>query len=217
MSDIQAEESERAAFVPRLRQRGARDEVVLRAIEMVPRALFVDPALRQHAYDDVALPIACGQTMSQPSVVVEMTEALTVNATHRVLEVGTGSGYQAAVLANLAAEVVTVDRYRTLVTEAQARFQVLGLRNVTALVADGRAGAPSRAPFDRIIVTASVREVPQALFDQLRPDGILVAPVGDPASVQHIVRYAKAPSGVTPTTLSPVRFVPLLEGVSVTL
>lgn len=217
MSDTKAEETERAAFVRGLRQRGATDELVLRAMELVPRALFVDPALRQHAYDDVALPIACGQTMSQPSVVVEMTEALGVTATHRVLEVGTGSGYQAAILAHLAAEVVTVDRYRSLVADAQARFQVLGLRNVTALVADGRGGAPARAPFDRIMVTAATPEVPRALFDQLKPDGILVAPVGDPASVQHLIRYAKSSGGISSTTLSAVRFVPLLEGLSATL
>lgn len=217
MTDTTAPDSERAAFVRALRQRGASDEAVLHAMGLVPRELFVDPALRAHAYDDVALPIACGQTMSQPSVVAEMTEALAVNATHRVLEVGTGSGYQAAVLAHLAADVVTVERYRSLVSDAAARFQVLGLRNVTALVGDGRTGMPARAPFDRIMVTAATPEVPRALFDQLRMDGILVAPVGEPSSVQTLVRYRKGAGGISETRLSDVRFVPLLEGVSATL
>ncbi len=217
MEHTQAEDTERAAFVRGLRRRGAGDALVLRAMELVPRALFVDPVLRQHAYDDVALPIACGQTMSQPSVVVEMTEALAVNAEHRVLEVGTGSGYQAAILAHLASEVVTLERYRTLVSEAQVRFQVLGLRNVTAIAADGRGGAPSRAPFDRIMITAAISEVPQALLDQLRIDGILVAPIGDAASVQQLTRFVKSAGGMSASLLSDVRFVPLLSGVSATL
>ncbi|MEW6124481.1 MAG: protein-L-isoaspartate(D-aspartate) O-methyltransferase [Pseudomonadota bacterium] len=217
MSDTSAQETERATFVRALRHRGAQDAAVLHAMGLVPRELFVDPAVRAHAYDDVALPIACGQTMSQPSVVAEMTEALSVNASHRVLEVGTGSGYQAAVLAHLAGEVVTLDRYRALVTDAAARFQVLGLRNVTALLGDGRIGIPARAPFDRILITAATTEVPRALFDQLRPDGVLVAPVGDGTAVQTLVRYHKGPGGLSETRLSAVRFVPLLDGVSATL
>ncbi|TCT02876.1 protein-L-isoaspartate(D-aspartate) O-methyltransferase [Aquabacter spiritensis] len=217
MSDRQDEDTEIAAFLRGLHRRGIRDPAVLRAMELVPRALFVEPGLRRHAYDDVALPIACGQTISQPSLVAEMTEALQVTAGHRVLEVGTGSGYQAAILSHLAADVVTVDRYRSLVAEAQVRFQELGLRNVSALVADGRGGMPSRAPYDRIMVTAATREVPPALFEQLRIDGLLVAPVGDPASVQDLTRYAKGVDGISATRLCAVRFVPLLEGVSARL
>ncbi len=217
MTQIHPQETERAAFVKSLRHKGAAGESVLHAMSLVPRELFVDPALRAHAHDDVALPIACGQTMSQPSLVAQMTEALGVTATHRVLEVGTGSGYQAALLSHLAAEVVTLDRYRTLVSEAVARFQVLGLRNVTAFVADGRIGMPARAPFDRIMITAATGEVPRALFDQLRIDGILVAPVGEPSAIQTLTRFQKGVGGVTETRLMDVRFVPLLEGVSATL
>ncbi|OYX86917.1 MAG: hypothetical protein B7Y84_13310 [Azorhizobium sp. 32-67-21] len=133
------------------------------------------------------------------------------------MEVGTGSGYQAAVLSHLAAEVVTLERYRALLADAQARFQVLGLRNVTALLADGRLGEPARAPFDRILVTAAVPEVPRVLLDQLRMDGVLIAPVGEPGGVQNLTRYRKSAGGLAAEMLSPVRFVPISEGVSATL
>ncbi|QRG05141.1 protein-L-isoaspartate(D-aspartate) O-methyltransferase [Xanthobacter dioxanivorans] len=211
------EQAERMAFILGLRQRGIRDVAVLRAMELVPRPLFVDPILRRHAYDDVALPIACGQTMSQPSLVATMTEALSVTAEHSVLEVGTGSGYHAAVLSHLAARVVTVDRYRSLVTEAQTRFEVLGLRNVTAFVGDGIQGMPGRAPFDRILVTAAAADIPMALVDQLKFGGIIVMPLGPPEEVQTLVRYEKAQSGRTRTDLMKVRFVPLVPGAAATL
>lgn len=211
------EQAERMAFILGLRQRGIRDVAVLRAMELVPRPLFVDPILRRHAYDDVALPIACGQTMSQPSLVAAMTEALSVTAEHSVLEVGTGSGYHAAVLSHLAARVVTVDRYRSLVTEAQTRFEVLGLRNVTAFVGDGIQGMPGRAPFDRILVTAAAADIPMALVDQLKFGGIIVMPIGPPEEVQTLVRYEKAQSGRTRTDLMKVRFVPLVPGAAATL
>lgn len=213
----EGEQAERAAFIMGLRQRGIRDVAVLRAMELVPRPLFVDPLLRRHAYDDVALPIPCGQTMSQPSLVAAMTEALGVTAEHTVLEVGTGSGYQAAVLAHLAARVVTIDRYRTLVTQAQARFEVLGLRNVTAYVGDGTQGMPARAPFDRIMVTAAGADIPRELVDQLKFGGVLVMPIGEPEEVQTLVRYVKAQTGRIRTELMPVRFVPLVPGVAGTL
>lgn len=211
------EQAERAAFILRLRQRGIRDLAVLRAIELVPRPLFVDPMMRRHAYDDVALPIACGQTMSQPSLVAAMTEALGVTADQTVLEVGTGSGYQAAVLSHLAARVVTVDRYRSLVSEAQTRFEVLGLRNVTAYVGDGMNGMPARAPFDRILVTAAATDIPAALMDQLKLGGVIVAPLGAPEEVQTLVRIVKEQSGRTRTDLMKVRFVPLVPGAAATL
>ncbi|MFG1398484.1 protein-L-isoaspartate(D-aspartate) O-methyltransferase [Roseixanthobacter pseudopolyaromaticivorans] len=217
MADTDAEKQERISFVLGLRHRGIQDVAVLRAMELVPRALFVDPALRRHAYDDVALPIACGQTMSQPSVVAAMTEALAVNAQHSVLEIGTGSGYQAAVLSHLAGQVATIDRYRQLVSEAQVRFNVLGLRNVTAFVGDGRTGLPARAPFDRILVTAATAELPQSLVDQLRIDGILIAPVGDPNEVQTLTRFVKGATGLVATQMMPVRFVPLIAGAAATL
>lgn len=215
--ESEGEQAERAAFVLGLRQRGIRDVAVLRAMELVPRPLFVDPALRRHAYDDVALPIACGQTMSQPSLVGAMTEALGVTADHSVLEVGTGSGYHAAVLSHLAARVVTIDRYRSLVSEAQARFEVLGLRNVTAYVGDGIQGMPARAPFDRILVTAAAQDIPMALVDQLKFGGVIVMPVGLPEEVQTLVRYVKEQSGRTRTDLMKVRFVPLVPGAAATL
>lgn len=211
------EKAERGAFVLGLRQRGIRDVSVLRAMELVPRPLFVDPTLRRHAYDDVALPIACGQTMSQPSLVAAMTEALSVTADHTVLEVGTGSGYQAAVLAHLAARVVTMDRYRSLVSEAQTRFEVLGLRNVTAYVGDGTQGMPARAPFDRIMVTASAPDIPTALVDQLKFGGVIVMPLGAADEVQTLVRYVKEQAGRSRTEIMPVRFVPLIPGAAATL
>lgn len=211
------EQAERAAFILGLRQRGIRDLAVLRAIELVPRPLFVDPMMRRHAYDDVALPIACGQTMSQPSLVAAMTEALGVTADQTVLEVGTGSGYQAAVLSHLAARVVTVDRYRSLVGEAQTRFEVLGLRNVTAYVGDGTNGMPARAPFDRILVTAAAPDIPPALMDQLKLGGVIVAPLGAPEEVQTLVRIVKEQSGRSRTDLMKVRFVPLVPGAAATL
>ncbi|GGF72004.1 protein-L-isoaspartate O-methyltransferase [Azorhizobium oxalatiphilum] len=217
MTDSEAERAERAAFILTLRGRGIRDVAVLRALELVPRALFVDPTLRRHAYEDVALPIACGQTMSQPSLVAAMTEALSLNAEHKVLEIGTGSGYQAAVLCHLASQVVTVDRYRSLVSEAQVRFRVLGLRNVAAFVGDGLLGLSTRGPYDRIMITAAGPELAPALVEQLKPGGILVAPMGDPREVQMLRRFEKGPEGVTATDLMPVRFVPLVPGVAATL
>ena len=213
----EGEQAERMAFILGLRQRGIRDVGVLRAMELVPRPLFVDPALRRHAYDDVALPIACGQTMSQPSLVAAMTEALSLTADHSVLEVGTGSGYQAAVLSHLAARVVTIDRYRSLVAEAQARFEVLGLRNVTAYVGDGTQGMPARAPFDRILVTAAAPDIPFPLIDQLKFGGVIVMPLGAPEEIQTLVRYVKEQSGRTRTELMKVRFVPLIPGAAATL
>lgn len=215
--ESEGEQAERMAFILGLRQRGIRDVGVLRAMELVPRPLFVDPMLRRHAYDDVALPIACGQTMSQPSLVAAMTEALSVTAEHTVLEVGTGSGYHAAVLSHLSARVVTVDRYRSLVAEAQARFEVLGLRNVTAYVGDGAQGMPARAPFDRILVTAAAPDIPLALVDQLKFGGVIVMPVGQPEEVQTLVRYVKEQSGRSRTDLMQVRFVPLVPGAAATL
>ncbi len=217
MSDSDAERAERAAFILGLRGRGIRDVAVLRALELVPRALFVDPTLRRHAYEDVALPIACGQTMSQPSLVAAMTEALALTAEHTVLEVGTGSGYQAAVLSHLASQVVTMDRYRALVSEAQVRFKVLGLRNVTAFLGDGMLGLPARAPFDRIIITAAGTDVPKALADQLKPGGLLVAPMGEARQVQTLRVFIKEPSGLVAKDLMSVRFVPLVPGVAATL
>jgi protein-L-isoaspartate(D-aspartate) O-methyltransferase len=159
------------------------------------------------------LPIACGQTISQPYVVAYMTEQLEVEPHHRILEIGTGSGYQAAILSRLAREVVSIERYRTLADTARERLKTLKYTNVTVLTGDGFAGAPERAPFDRIIVTAAAEEVPEALIDQLAEGGIMVLPLGPRHATQHIVKLFKAVGGgLTRQNLIAVRFVPLLRG-----
>ena len=164
------------------------------------------------AYADQALPIACGQTISQPYVVAYMTEQLDVRPEHRVLEIGTGSGYQAAILSRLAHEVVSIERYRTLADAARDRLKTLGYSNVTVRAGDGMAGAPDAAPFDRIIITAAAEDVPEALLDQLAEDGKMVLPLGPRGGTQHIVKLSKTPSGLVRQNLIAVRFVPLLRG-----
>ncbi len=174
----------RMEFLLTLRRRGIGDQAVLRAMDEVPRERFVEAAFADSAYADQALPIACGQTISQPYVVAYMTEQLALRPHHRVLEVGTGSGYQAAVLSRLAREVVSIERYRTLADQARERLRALGYDNVEVVVGDGFAGVPGEAPYDRIIVTAAAEEVPQALVDQLADDGIMVLPLG-PQTVRN--------------------------------
>src|SRR5512140_170632 len=195
-----------------LRRRGIGDQAVLRAMDEVPRERFVEGGFTDIAYADQALPIACGQTISQPYVVAYMTEQLAVRPHHRVLEVGTGSGYQAAVLSRLAREVVSIERYRTLAEQARERLQALGYNNVDVVVGDGFAGVPARAPYDRIIVTAAAAQVPQALLDQLADNGVMVLPLGPQGGVQHIIKLTKSSTGVTREKLIGVRFVPLLPG-----
>ena len=177
-----------------LRRRGISDQAVLRAMDEVPREHFVTPEFAESAYADQALPIACGQTISQPYVVAYMTEQLEVEPQHRVLEVGTGSGYQAAILSRLAREVVSIERYRTLADTARERLKTLGYTNVTILAGDGFAGAPDQAPFDRIMVTAAAEEVPDALVDQLGEDGKMVLPLGPRHDAQYIVKLTKTAS-----------------------
>lgn len=202
----------RMEFLLTLKRRGIGDQAVLRAMEEVPRARFVEPDFAGTAYSDQALPISCGQTISQPYVVAYMTERLALRPHHRVLEIGTGSGYQAAVLSRLAREVVTIERYRTIAEQARERLQSLGYQNVEVIAGDGFAGAPDRAPFDRIIVTAAAEEVPQTLLDQLADDGIMVLPLGPHNGPQHIIKLTKSQTGVAQEKLIPVRFVPLLPG-----
>ena len=204
---------ERMGFQLALRRRGISDQAVLRAMDEVPREHFVTPEFSDSAYADQALPIACGQTISQPYVVAYMTEQLEVGPQHRVLEVGTGSGYQAAILSRMAREVVSIERYRTLANLARERLKTLGYSNVTILVGDGFNGAPERAPFDRIIVTAAAAEVPKALVEQLGAGGKLVLPLGPRHGAQYIVKLTKTASGaLTRENLIAVRFVPLLPG-----
>jgi len=202
----------RMEFMLGLRQRGISDQKVLHAMDDVPRANFVDQDHADDAYADRALPIACGQTISQPYVVAYMTEQLGVKPEHRVLEVGSGSGYQAAILSRLAREVVGIERYRTLVEAARQRLAALGYDNVEIVAGDGFAGVPERAPFDRIMVTAAAEEVPQALVDQLAEGGVMVLPLGPHAGPQRIVRLTKTEDGLKRDNLIAVRFVPLLPG-----
>lgn len=212
MAEIKAADVERMEFQLGLRQRGISDQAVLRAMDEVPREHFVTAELTDSAYADRALPIACGQTISQPYVVAYMTEQLDVEPQHRVLEVGTGSGYQAAILSRLVREVVSVERYRTLADTARERLKTLGYSNVTVIAGDGFAGAPERAPFDRIIVTAAAEEVPDALVAQLGEGGKMVLPLGPRNGTQHIVKLSKTAGGLTRQNLIAVRFVPLLHG-----
>lgn len=199
-------------LVMALRRAGVSDKQVLMAIERTPRDLFVPEGFADQAFENRPLPIDCGQTISQPFVVAAMTEALKLDDRCKVLEIGTGSGYQAAVLARLARRVYTVERYRTLSKEAEARFNALRLSNIVTRIGDGSLGWPEQAPFDRIIVTAAAASRPETLLDQLKPGGICVAPVQN-GSVQTLMRYDKSEDGeVTETALFDVRFVPLVPG-----
>ena len=199
-------------FLYALRSRGVTDARVLTAMEKIDRGNFVRGLFAERAYEDMPLPIACGQTISQPSVVGLMTQALNVQPRDTVLEVGTGSGYQAAILSQLARRVYTVDRHRRLVREALDVFRDLGLVNITAFTADGSHGLPEQAPFDRIIVTAAAEDPPGPLLAQLKLGGIMVLPVGQSDAVQSLIKVTRLESGYHYEELRPVRFVPLVEG-----
>lgn len=199
-------------FLFALRSRGVTDTRVLTAMERIDRGHFVRGLFAERAYEDMPLPIACGQTISQPSVVGLMTQALNVQPRDTVLEVGTGSGYQAAILSQLARRVYTVDRHRRLVREAQDVFRDLGLVNIVAMAADGSFGLPDQAPFDRIILTAAAEDPPGPLLAQLKIGGIMVVPVGQSDTVQHLIKVTRHETGYDYEELRPVRFVPLVEG-----
>jgi protein-L-isoaspartate(D-aspartate) O-methyltransferase len=201
-----------ARLVMELRGEGVTDQRVLAALERTPRDLFVPPALKEQAYANAALPIGEGQTISQPLVVGLMTQALDVRERDKVLEIGTGSGYQAAVLARLCRRVFTVERHRTLLRAAEERFRTLRLNNVTTLYGDGTKGWPEQAPFDRIIVTAAAPDVPGNLLESLVPGGILVAPVGHERAGQQLLRVRRTDDGFDIEDMGPVRFVPLVVG-----
>jgi protein-L-isoaspartate(D-aspartate) O-methyltransferase len=210
--EIDGDDVARMGFQLTLRRRGIGNQAVLRAMDEVPREHFVMPEFADSAYADQALPIACGQTISQPYVVAYMTEQLEVKPQHRVLEIGTGSGYQAAVLSRLAREVVSIERYRTLADAARERLKTLGYTNVTVVAGDGFTGAAERAPFDRIVVTAAAEEAPVELVDQLGEGGIMVLPIGPRNGTQHIVKLVRTAGRLTRHNLIAVRFVPLLRG-----
>ena len=205
---------EKMMFQLGLRRRGISDQAVLRAMEEVPRENFVEPADRGSAYHDSALGIACGQTISQPFVVAYMTEQLQLQKRHRVLEIGTGSGYQAAILSRLCSHVLTVERYRTLADSARARLQKLGYDNVEILLGDGYDIPPGAGTFDRVIVTAAMERIPEALLERLEPGGILIAPVGPHHGTQTLVRVTRTDAGFDRRELVDVRFVPALPGIA---
>lgn len=211
-AELERDRTAVADFLLRLRRKRITDPRILAAFEAVPRRLFVPHSARDNAYLDRALPIECGQSISAPELVAMMTVALDVAADAQVLEIGTGSGYQAAVLSGLAQRVYTIDRFRTLVELAELRFRTLKLHNITTLVGDGTLGWPANAVFDRIVVTAASEKVPDALFRQLRPRGVLVAPVGPLDGVQKLTRFARDERGIHESILADVRFVPLIPG-----
>jgi protein-L-isoaspartate(D-aspartate) O-methyltransferase len=204
------------ALVMELRGQGITDQRVLSALERTPRNLFVEEPFQPTAYENIALPIACGQTISQPYIVAYMTEALQVERQHRVLEIGTGSGYQAAVLAPLCRMVYTIERHRPLLKAAETRFKTLKLHNIVVRHGDGLAGWSEQAPFDRIILTAALSEIPEALMQQLKPDGILVAPLSAAGAFerisQRLVKIIRTAERPVRETLIPVAFVPMLPG-----
>jgi protein-L-isoaspartate(D-aspartate) O-methyltransferase len=206
---------EKMMFQLTLRRRGISDQAVLRAMEEIPREMFVESADRDDAYRDSALGIACGQTISQPFVVAYMTERLQVQKAHRVLEIGTGSGYQAAILSRLCRQVLTVERYRTLADAARARLKKLDCVNVEVMLGDGfDLAAAVTGTFDRIIVTAAMEQIPDALTDRLEAGGVLIAPVGPHHGTQTLVRVTRADTGFERKELVDVRFVPALPGIA---
>jgi protein-L-isoaspartate(D-aspartate) O-methyltransferase len=205
---------EKMMFQLNLRRRGISDQTILRTMEEVPREVFVMPVDRGHAYRDNALGIACGQTISQPFVVAYMTEQLQLQKQHKVLEIGTGSGYQAAILSRLCQHVLTIERYRTLADSARARLEKLGYDNIEVLLGDGFDIPPGGGDFDRIMVTAAMEAIPEPLLARLAPAGILVAPVGPHQGTQTLVRVTRTEAGFDRKALVDVRFVPALPGIA---
>ena len=202
-------------LIMKLRKSGITDTAVLSAIERVPREAFIPPMFHDQAYEDIALPIERGQTISQPLVVASMTQSLKVNDRHKVLEIGTGSGYQAAILSKLCRRVYSIERHRPLLETAEKRLTELRVRNITCKAGDGMKGWSEQAPFDRIIVTAAAAsEPPEPLLDQLSLGGILIIPMGRDKTSQFIYRITRLEEGFSCEQLMPVRFVPLLPNLA---
>jgi protein-L-isoaspartate(D-aspartate) O-methyltransferase len=197
-----------------LRRRGISDQAVLRAMEEIPREMFVEASDLADAYRDSALGIACGQTISQPFVVAYMTEQLQLQKNHRILEIGTGSGYQAALLSRLGGHVLTIERFRTLADRARARLAKLGCNNVEVMLGDGFAVPDEAGNFDRIIVTAAMEQIPDALAQRLETGGVLIAPVGPQQGTQTLIRMVRTDAGFKRKPLVDVRFVPALPGIA---
>jgi len=206
-------EANKIRLIMELRRQGVTDTKVLGAIERIPREAFVPNAFRDRSYENVALPIAHGQTISQPAVVGYMTQELEIGERMKVLEIGTGSGYQAAILSRLCRRLYTVERSRELLTDAQRIFRDLRLNNITTRHGDGSDGWLGQAPFERIIVTAAAQDVPPALLDQLAPGGVMILPVGETPDTQQLLKCRRTEQGVDYESLWPVRFVPLVAGV----
>ncbi len=195
-----------------LRRAGVTDVGVLEALEVTPREMFLADPFKDRAFEDVALPIGHHQTVSQPTVVGRMTQALEVTDRMKVLEIGTGSGYQSAVLARLCRRLYTIERYPQLLKEAEDRLRRLALANVTMIAGDGTRGWPEQAPFERIMVTAAAADVPEILLEQLAPGGIMIVPVGLDEDDQHLLRVRRTEDGAETKDLGPTRFVPLIDG-----
>lgn len=205
-------EPRKIRFVMALRRAGITDTKVLAAMERTPREAFVPPQFKDKAYENITLPIGAGQTLSSPAVVARMTQALDIRDRMKVLEVGTGSGYQTAVLAKLCRRVYTVERHRRLLAEAERRFKELGITNITAWIADGNGGWPYQAPFQRILVTAAAPEIPETLVDQLDVGGVMVLPLGPVHGKQILTRVIRTPDSVETEDMGPIRFVPMTAG-----
>jgi protein-L-isoaspartate(D-aspartate) O-methyltransferase len=204
----------RMQFIFTLRSAGVTDKPVLQALESTDRQAFLEGVFKARAFDDTALPISCGQTISQPSIVGMMTQALELDRRCKVLEIGTGSGYQAAILSKLARRVYTIERHPHLARAARKLLGDMGLANVTVITGDGTQGLPEQAPFDRIIVTAAAEDTPGSLLAQLKVGGVMVLPVGQSDHVQRLIKVTKKEHGADYQELALVRFVPLLEGLA---
>jgi protein-L-isoaspartate(D-aspartate) O-methyltransferase len=209
-----AEDHRKIQLIMELRNKGVRDTRVLDAIERIPREMFIDERFVADAYADTALPLSCGQTISQPFVVAFMTDRLKLTQRMKVLEIGTGSGYQTAVLSLLCRRVYSIERYRSLLKSAEERFKALNLHNITTMLGDGLNGWPAQAPFERIIVTAAARAIPEALMEQLAVGGIMILPVEAAPDRQELKRVTRTERGPEVETLLPVSFVPLVQGVA---
>ena len=209
-----SQSAKKIRLIMKLRRSGITDTDVLTAIERIPREAFIPKTFHDQAYEDTALPIGLGQTISQPLVVASMTQSLLLNDRHKVLEIGTGSGYQASILAQLCRRVYSIERHRRLLQDANTRLDGLRIRNITTKAGDGMLGWPEQAPFDRIIVTAGAKaQPPQALLDQLSVGGVLVIPIGEDAQSQYVYRITRLEDGYDCEQMMPVRFVPLLPDI----